>query len=73
LTHEQVREVLDNPDFFSGSAKALEHYRAAKTDAALEYLTRSILRAYEIDTNTWKRSVGVVRSSAEDAVENEKE
>jgi hypothetical protein len=64
LTYEQVREVLDNPSFFGGSAKALEHYHRDKTDKALEYLTRAVLRAYEIDTDKWKLSVGVVRNVA---------
>jgi hypothetical protein len=64
LTHEQVREILDHPQFFAGSAKALEHYRTTKTEKALEYLARSILRAYDIDTDEWKRSVGVVLAAA---------
>jgi hypothetical protein len=73
LTPVQAREVLDNPQFFLGPAKALEHYRAARNEAALEYLTRAVLHAHEIDTDGWKTSASVVRGEATEKMLGEEE
>jgi hypothetical protein len=67
LTPDQVREVLDNPLYFPGALKALEHYRKERTEKALEYLAKSIMHAYALDTNAWRKSVRVVKDLIQDA------
>jgi hypothetical protein len=66
VSQKQVREVLGDPVYYQGPARALANYREDPSVENLARLTRSIRFSLGMTTEGWERSVGAVRAVVEE-------